>query len=66
MFWIKVDVEESGDVKVSTYSSGNVQHLRGDYMRCRKAKTVSQALRKLAAAMVTAKAEKIPEQQGRV
>lgn len=57
MFWIKVDVKENGNVVVSTHP-----HTSGDprstlSIRERQGTTVSQALRSLAAAMVTAKAE---------
>ena len=54
MFFIKVDVSQDGDVEVSTWASAT---LYGSLIRKRKGATVSQALRNLAAAMVTAKAE---------
>ena len=56
MFWIKVDVADTGKVIVTTH--GNEKDPRyTDPMRRREGSTVSQALRSLAAAMVTAKAE---------
>jgi hypothetical protein len=61
-FWIRVDVIESGDVIATTYSqssSGNPCSA----IRKRHGSTVSQALRSLAAAMVTAKAETIDERK---
>lgn len=57
MFWIKVDVRERGHVEVSTYSEGIQQMSSAVKLRTREGTTVSQALRNLAAAMVTAKAE---------
>lgn len=59
MFWIRVDVrEESGQVRVTTFSGSAASGPNlGNPIRHREASTVSQALRKLAAAMVTAKAE---------
>ena len=60
MFWIKVDVIEKGDVKLTTYHpSAGGGPFEGNPLRSRTASTVSQALRLLAAAMVTAKAETI-------
>lgn len=60
-FWIKVDVLESGDVNVTTYDRDITGSPRNP-IRHRCASTVSQALRLLAAAMVTATAEKLKEQ----
>ena len=61
MFWIKVDVREKGHVEASTYAEGIQQMSSAIRLRTRTGTTVSQALRKLAAAMVTAKAETCTE-----
>lgn len=62
-FWIYVDVCEKGEVKATTYSNsagGNPS----SPIRSRTGTTVSQVLRAMAAAMVTAKAETIkPKEQ---
>ena len=59
VFWIRVDVKENGNVVVTTYpdTSGDPRYTRA--IRERQGATVSQALRSLASAMVTAKAETI-------
>lgn len=57
-FWIKVDVEEAGGVTVSTYDRDSIGNPRS-MIRVRRGSTVSQALRALATAMVTAKAEMV-------
>ena len=60
MFWIKVDVQEKGDVEVTTYglnASGFPYTERP--IRKRHGTTVSQALRALAASMVYAEAETV-------
>ena len=59
-FWIKVDVYEKGTVRVTTYDLNSSGDPRNP-IRSREAATVSQALRLMAAAMVTAKAETVEE-----
>jgi hypothetical protein len=59
-FWVKVDAVEAGFVRATTYDL----RITGDPfnpIRTRTGATVSQALRSLAAAMVTAKAETISQ-----
>jgi hypothetical protein len=56
-FWAKIDVEECGDVVVTTYGSNYCGDPCKPPLRSCTGSTASQALRSLAAAMVTAKAE---------
>lgn len=59
-FWVYVDVSSTGEVNVSTYPvNGVTWDGKHGSLRTRKAATVSQALRKLAASMVYAKAETV-------
>lgn len=62
-FWIKVDVDEKGEVVATTFDVSITGEPRNS-IRKRSASTVSQVLRKLAAAMVTAKAETVEKQAG--
>ena len=64
-FWIKIDVCEKGDVVATTYENGASGYPQ-NRLRERRAATVSQALRSMAAAMVKAKAETLAQQQGKV
>ena len=58
-FWIKVDVIQTGQVIARTFSCDSLGAAAGSVLRERRATTVSQVLRSLAASMVTAKAEKV-------
>jgi hypothetical protein len=58
MFWIKVEVQETGKVIATTFNL-NVNGDPRAAIRARSGATVSQALRNLAAAMVQAKAETV-------
>ena len=59
-FWIKVDVREKGHVVATTYDLNGSGNPRNS-IRERTGATASQALRKMAAAMVYATAETISE-----
>lgn len=63
MFWIKVEVKQSGQVIATTFDL-NYSNDPRSAIRSRSGATVSQALRELAKAMVTAKAETVGDASG--